>query len=123
MTRKQIEQKAKEEYPDEPIHTKDEFTRMMRQSFLVLFRKCFVKGAEFALSHQWVSVEDEMPPQMGRYSQYVIMLNRVGGHYIGCYDFVAKKWLDGHLEDVYMDVTHWMPIPPMAEEGGKDETI
>lgn len=108
MKIKEIEQKAKEianqwQEPSDYNIARDAATEM----------------ADWLLSHQWVSVEDELPPQKERYSKYVIMRNRIGGHYIGCYDFVNEMWLDGHLEMIYMDITHWMPIPPLAEEGGE----
>lgn len=113
MTKEQIEKKAKEIAWQEskhydPIACKQEWCQMAA-----------IDMACWLLSHQWVSVEDELPPQNERYSKYVIMRNRIGGHYIGCYDFVAELWLDGNLEMIYMDITHWMPIPPLVEEGGE----
>lgn len=124
MTKEQIEKKAKE------IASKIE-ERLMETTTIprgeIEIRGDYAEEAaamemaEWILSHQWVSVEDELPQQKERYSKYVIMRNRIGGHYIGCYDFVAELWLDGNLEMIYMDVTHWMPIPPLAEEGDNDE--
>lgn len=73
--------------------------------------ECAIMMADWALSYQWVSVEDELPKRKERYSKYVILRNRIGGHYIGCYDFEEKLWIDGKLERIYMDITHWMPIP------------
>lgn len=111
MTKKQIEKKAKEmanKYPAIGVNS-----RLHREIYAAA-----MEMAEWAHSNQWVRVEDELPPEKERYSKYVIMRNRIGGHYIGCYDFEEKLWLCGNLEDIYMDVTHWMPIPPMAEEGG-----
>lgn len=114
MTKKQIEKKAKE-WCKQYIECDGNCRWCPNERY----KDYFIEGAEWALSHQWVSVEDELPPQKERYSKYVIMRNRVGGHYIGCYDFVAELWLDGNLEMIYMDITHWMHIPPLAEEGGK----
>lgn len=114
MTKKQIEKKAEElgiKYQT-PCHGVGDCEFEARQAATEM--------ADWVLSHQWVSVKDELPPQKERYSKYVIMRNRIGGNYIGCYDFVAEKWLDGHLEDIYMDVTHWMPIPPLAKKGGEE---
>ena len=110
MTKKQIEKKAKEmanKYSEVGVGSK--YHREIYAAAMEM--------AEWLLSHQWVSVEDELPPQKERYSKYVIMRNRIGGHYIGCYDFEEKLWLNGNLEMIYMDITHWMPIPPMVEEG------
>lgn len=118
MTRQEIEHKAKEiamknmVYYDEPQGNID-------CSSFAECKKTALEMAEWLLFNQWVRVEDELPPQNERYSKYVIMRNRIGGHYIGCYDFEEKLWLDGNLEMIYMDITHWMPIPPLAEEGGE----
>ena len=112
MTKKQIEKKAKEMANKYPAIGFD--SRYHREIYAAA-----MEMADWALYHQWVRVEDELPQQKERYSKYVIMRNRIGGHYIGCYDFVAELWLDGNLEDIHMDITHWMPIPPLAEEGGE----
>lgn len=108
MTKEQIEQKAKDlvnEIDYSGITNPKAYTAIMM--------------ADWLLHHQWVSVEDALPPKKERYSKYVIMRNRIGGHYIGCYDFEEKLWIDGNLEMIYMDITHWMTIPPLAEEGGE----
>lgn len=75
--------------------------------------------AEWLLSHQWVSVDDERPKE----GEEVMMA------YI---DFKGKRrYATGKKMAVGMQVyglmplsrqpsvTHWMPIPPIAEEGGE----
>lgn len=118
MKKEQIEKKAKKLYPDE--HScKDEFTRQMRQSLIVLFRKCFVEGANWVLSNQWVSVEDELPEYIPNcFVAYKAMDNVL--YSTGSYEKDNDEWyVDGFGYNA--NVTHWMPIPPLAEEGGSDE--
>jgi len=117
MTREQIEEKARD-FCKEDVYGCNECCDECVQE---IEKQKMIDLANWALFHQWVSVEDELPPKKERYSKYVIMRNRIGGHYIGCYDFEEKLWIDGKLEIIYMDITHWMPIPPLAEEGGNNE--
>lgn len=80
------------------------------------------------LSHQWVSVEDEMP----KISEIVLIRNKDGKIARATYGIVGRfdngntiEYVNGWiLNDVGVrmgnsDVTHWMPIPPLAEEGGE----
>lgn len=118
MKREQIEEKAKELYPDEHA-CKDEFTRQMRQSFIELFRKCFFEGANFILSHQWVSVEDELPKE-GELAIVTFIDYKGKRRYAAGERTGDGMQVYGILSPSPMPpVTHWMPIPPMEEEGGE----
>lgn len=104
MKRKEIEHKAKEianqwQEPSDYNIARDAATEM----------------AEWLLSHQWVSVEDELPPRKngGDYSDRVIIITEPLIISASCYDYDRHRWLCGYA------VTHWMPIPPLAEEGGE----
>ncbi|MDD6581598.1 MAG: DUF551 domain-containing protein [Bacteroidales bacterium] len=84
--------------------------------------------ADWALSHQWVSVEDELPKK----SETVLIRNKNGSIARATYDTVGRFDTGNAIEDCSAwilvdvgvrigdsDVTHWMPIPPLAEEGGE----
>ena len=75
--------------------------------------KGFIDGAEYVLSHQWISVEDALPEM----EKEVVLFNKNSiRHYEigwlrkekGC---SKSKWAitNGFVEDD--DITHWMPIP------------
>ena len=60
-------------------------------------REDFIAGAEYALSHQWISVEDALPEA----NEHVLTL-------IGGVPVIAKGY---HVRARLRDITHWMPIP------------
>ena len=57
----------------------------------------FNEGAEYALSHQWISVEDALPEA----NENVLAL-------IGSVPVVAKGY---HVRARIREISHWMPIP------------
>ena len=57
----------------------------------------FNEGAEYALSHQWISVDEALPEA----NENVLTL-------IGGVPVVAKGY---HVRARLRDITHWMPIP------------
>ena len=59
--------------------------------------KGFIDGAEYALSHQFISVEEALPEA----NEHVLTL-------IGGVPVVAKGY---HVRARLRDITHWMPIP------------
>jgi len=116
MTKEQIEKKAKEiaNYWQEP-------------SDYNIARDAATEMAKWMLSHQWVSVEDELPPvdtnikRKKRSVECVVICKEIAYTVkrIARYDYTACTWIDC----VYKidSVTHWMAIPPLAEEGGNNE--
>lgn len=60
-------------------------------------REDFIAGTEYALSHQWISVEEALPEA----NEHVLAL-------IGGVPVVAKGY---HVRARIRDITHWMPIP------------
>ena len=87
----------------------------------------FIAGANWALSHQWISVDEELPPKEG------IILARLSEnfygtksievlHYYQCNRFTLthpKGYYDAFGEQIPTEViTHWMPIPTL--EGGEE---
>lgn len=60
-------------------------------------REDFIAGAEYALSYQWISVEEALPEA----NEHVLAL-------IGGVPVVAKGY---HVRARLRDITHWMPIP------------
>lgn len=61
------------------------------------FKEAFKKGAEYALSHQWISVDEALPEA----NEHVLAL-------IGGVPVVGKGY---HVRARLRGVTHWMPIP------------
>ena len=60
-------------------------------------REDFIAGAEYAISHQFISVEEALPEA----NENVLAL-------IGGVPVVAKGY---HVRARLRDITHWMPIP------------
>lgn len=77
----------------------------------------FREGANYALSNQWISVEEALPPLDNHgYSKKVLVKNKYNPNdvFIATYSSISKQWLsDGYK----FDVTHWMKIPT---EGGEE---
>ncbi|MCM0217501.1 DUF551 domain-containing protein [Bacteroides fragilis] len=71
-------------------------------------KSIFISGAEFALSHLWVSVKDRLPKEReyvfttGGTRVYNILLHHDGKFYSS----LNQRTYDG-------GVTHWMPIPEL----------
>lgn len=59
--------------------------------------KGFIDGAEYAISHQWISVKGALPEA----NEHVLTL-------IGGVPVVAKGY---HVRARIRDISHWMPIP------------
>jgi len=73
----------------------------------------FDKGVDWALSNQWISVQEKFPEKLEGeiISDYVFVTN--GNWYdIMRYDFNEKIWLD-YTNGRHWGVTHWMPIPKL----------
>lgn len=111
MTREQIEKKAKEmenKYPEVGYNSK--YHREIYSAAMEM--------AEWLLFNQWVSVEDELPKD----KQNVFITLASGRSTCGWYSHTIEEWFIsvgeiGGDDCLYEHVTHWMPIPPLAEEG------
>lgn len=73
----------------------------------------FINGAEYALSHQFISVDEALPEPE---EEVVLFIKNSIRHYeIGWLrkekEYSKSKWAitNGFVEDD--DITHWMPIP------------
>lgn len=108
MTEKQIEKKAKEMAIklEGEIGTSPHSRQAIEESMLEM--------AAFSLSHQWVSVEDELPP-VGEWVLIHFLAEYGKSETFACFD--GKYWVYDMGREV--TITHWMPIPPMEEGGGK----
>lgn len=92
------------------------------------FLRGFNEGARFALSHQWISVEEALP-EVGDdgYSKFVLakfndcipeIAQYTDNTYTTLYSYKGadgKKhenhWFDTYANPLRHDITHWMPIP------------
>lgn len=63
------------------------------------------EGIEWALSNQWISVDDELPSRKEnqRFSSTLILRAKNGDVYIDSFDFEMPD----------ENITHWMKIPPL----------
>ena len=61
------------------------------------FKEAFKRGAEYALSHQWISVDEALPED----EEHVLAL-------VNGVPIVAKGI---HVKENLKYITHWMPIP------------
>lgn len=69
------------------------------------YNKGFEDGAEYAISHQWISVEDTLPKN----GENVFAVDSDDA-YVAWFDETDKTWQE--LSDGQFIVpTHWMPIP------------
>ena len=75
----------------------------------------FMSGAEYALSHQWISVEDALP----EYEEQVLVIDKSGVEGFGIYfnhrsnDLMVKTYDNGFCDVFGEDgeVVAWLPIP------------
>lgn len=83
----------------------------------------FREGANYALSNQWISVEEALPPYDDRLETIsidVIVRNEYGKATSAWYDYANKVWHLSYGEiagDDVLDskITHWMSIPSLKE--------
>ena len=77
--------------------------------------KGFIYGAEYALSHQWISVKDRMPSEWQ--SVFILLIEKndikvTEAIYIG----ENGTWVYGDTEIPYnKNILAWMPIPKFEE--------
>ena len=78
-------------------------------------REGFLAGAEWQMNNIWISVEEELPENIGEdygFSEDVIISNH--DFCVGYYDYRTKKWMCRIMENLEIEnVTHWMPIPKL----------
>ena len=110
MTQKQIEQKAKE--------IAGKYILPINQDAAV---ECLIEMAEWVLSHQWMSVEDELPPfeedVIVHYIWRTISSERFGHRSDNPKILTDENGFCNVMDDEI--ITNWMPIPPLTEKGGE----
>lgn len=115
MTREEIEKKAKElgiKYQT-PCHGVGDCEFEARQAATEM--------GEWLLSHLWVSVDDELP----KVGEKVLIKHQYGSQVAARFrynEIITSETYWGVNEEMPIgaDITHWMPIPPLAEEGGEN---
>ena len=101
ILKKRIEQAARECQSKLPYCD----DRKVRGEYVGYLRG-FIDGAEYALSHQWISVEDALPKN----GENVFAIDSDDDAYVAWFDETDKTWQE--LSDGQFIVpTHWMPIP------------
>ncbi len=80
----------------------------------------FVAGANFALSHQWVSVEDELPEDD---EDVLALATTIKNQKVGlalCFKDSngTVKWVSDDINTDY--IRFWLPIPPLPEARKED---
>lgn len=123
MTDQEIE-KAAEEYvlkrqvakhnaKDEYEATMADFDRSRQTWDAFDMEQSFRQGAHFALSHQWVSVEERLPED-DRYFYLVadVRLDPLG---VDCAEYTCETKLFSRGGKI-LHPTHWCPIPPLNNE-------
>lgn len=104
MTEQQIE-KAAEEY------AKQTKAHLFGDEKLV--KSNFIAGVTFALSHQWVSVEERLPED-DRYF-YLVADARLNPMGVDCAEYTCETKLFSRNGAV-LHPTHWCPIPHLNNE-------
>ena len=120
MTDEQIN-KVAEEYSHRRFNTKLLYDMYGFQS-----KKDFIEGATYALTHQWISADEAMPPLEDEcglsVSIDVVVKFELGAVTTAWYDYDRNEWhlmVGGNVcgDDLIEDkVTHWMPIPKIGGE-------
>ena len=74
----------------------------------------FIKGAEFALNNQWISVNERLPPEeKDGLSIKVLVVSTKGKIDFSRYDYNMKGWISPVLDIIF---THWFLIPEPPKE-------
>lgn len=69
---------------------------------------CFIQGAKWALSHQWISVEERLPE-----NDETVLTFSSYGYVLAYYSEQDKMWFAyGNYGDI--NPTHWMKIPTLS---------
>ncbi|MDE5688682.1 MAG: DUF551 domain-containing protein [Paramuribaculum sp.] len=68
------------------------------------------KGVDFALSHQWISVDERLPED-----DETVLTHSNYGYVLAYYSEQDKMWfVYGNYGDI--NPTHWLPIPQLNPE-------
>ena len=79
----------------------------------------FLKGAEFALNNQWISVNDDLPckhKELVEYDVSTVLVfvktkySTTDTDYMRLYGDFTWRW------ERYRNITHWMIIPKLSNE-------
>ena len=74
----------------------------------------FIEGAKFALENQWISVDDELPPEEDDgLSIRVAVATTKNEAYFRRYDYNERRWL---CPISGTEFTHWQLLPETPKE-------
>ena len=74
----------------------------------------FLEGAEFALENQWISVDDELPPEeYDGLSIRVVVATTKNEAYFRRYDYNTREWL---CPISGTEFTHWQLLSETPKE-------
>ena len=64
----------------------------------------------------WISVEDELPPNKGGFSDEVLTYDHASKRYVvAMFCYISNCWFG--CDDT---ITHWMPLPAAPKKGGEE---
>lgn len=81
-------------------------------------KRGFMAGARFALSNQWISVDEALPD----YEEDVLVIDKLGVEDTGYYfnhrsnNPMVKTYKNGFCDIGFEEVEYWMPVPELKEE-------
>lgn len=80
------------------------------------FELKFIEGAEWADTHpHWISVDDELPPNKGGFSDEVQTYDYASKRYaVAMFNYISNCWFG--CDDT---ITHWKPLPQPPKKGGE----
>lgn len=78
-------------------------------------KRGFMAGARFALSNQWISVDEALP----EYEEDVLVIDKLGVEDTGYYfnhrsnNPIVKTYKNGFCDIGFEEVEYWMPVPEL----------
>lgn len=95
---------------DKQIAQAAELYATMQKGYDPAIRKAFIEGAVYALSHQWVSVEERLPELHEEVLTYTV--NAIDENAVAYYD--GEDWYNIYGEHIRPH--YWHPIPQLNPE-------
>lgn len=85
-----------------------------RQPARLVLKKCNTGDINYYGGIRWFSVHESLP----FYDENPVLGLDTDRCIVPCY-WVDGNWVDAHADTKLMDITHWMPLPPLPTQGCK----